>query len=306
MSRVLLIALLATTAPAAAQHADVLVFDAGSKLGVGRYDFATQTAVERRVHVGRFDSIYSVNDPGFTTAAGVSLPPPRADVLWDFLPMTIDSGYRSTLLYWDGLGDEPLFGPTPTPDYELSLFGRDGPAAADGGDAIVPGGVLGRTASNGSLHEHRFFFLDDNGDGLNTTLPNAGVYLIAMRLSVDGLEASDPFVIVWGTPEASITPALGSAADWAQSRIDALFADGLPGDFNGDGFVDAADYTVWRDGLGEAFAQNDYDTWAKNYTTSTPGDPAAAAPEPSAALLASLALLFCQRPRRVMAVGTAR
>src|SRR6202007_2157730 len=28
-------------------------------------------------------------------------------------------------------------------------------------------------------------------------------------------------------------------------------ADGLPGDFNHDGIVDAADYTVWRDSLGQ-------------------------------------------------------
>src|ERR1700742_3841341 len=33
----------------------------------------------------------------------------------------------------------------------------------------------------------------------------------------------------------------------------------LPGDFNDDGHVDAADYLVWRGGLGTTFTQSDYD-----------------------------------------------
>ena len=35
----------------------------------------------------------------------------------------------------------------------------------------------------------------------------------------------------------------------------------LPGDFNGDGAVDAADYVVWRMGLGTTYSQADYDVW---------------------------------------------
>lgn len=42
-------------------------------------------------------------------------------------------------------------------------------------------------------------------------------------------------------------------------------ANGLPGDFNEDGSVDAADYTVWRDGLGTTYFASDYDLWANNY-----------------------------------------
>lgn len=57
----------------------------------------------------------------------------------------------------------------------------------------------------------------------------------------------------------------------------------LPGDFNGDGSVDAADYTVWRDGLGSTYTQSDFQTWSSNYGTTS--NPATAIPEPSAALL---------------------
>jgi hypothetical protein len=37
------------------------------------------------------------------------------------------------------------------------------------------------------------------------------------------------------------------------------------GDFNRDGLVDAADYTVWRDGLGNAYTEADYDVWKSHF-----------------------------------------
>src|SRR5262249_28975709 len=39
----------------------------------------------------------------------------------------------------------------------------------------------------------------------------------------------------------------------------------LQGDFNHNGIVDAADYTIWRDGLGHTFTQVDYTTWKNNF-----------------------------------------
>jgi hypothetical protein len=38
----------------------------------------------------------------------------------------------------------------------------------------------------------------------------------------------------------------------------------LPGDFNGDGLVDAADYVVWRRG-GAAYTPSDYITWRTHF-----------------------------------------
>lgn len=40
---------------------------------------------------------------------------------------------------------------------------------------------------------------------------------------------------------------------------------GLAGDFNGDGVVDAADYTLWRHRLGSTTTQADYDTWRSRF-----------------------------------------
>ncbi|QDU89625.1 hypothetical protein Pla175_30180 [Pirellulimonas nuda] len=89
---------------------------------------------------------------------------------------------------------------------------------------------------------------------------------------------------------------------------------GTVGDYNGDGFVDAADYTVWRDNLGlsAAMLQNrdpantgvvsaaDYSSWKNNF-----GQPAVGGgidgspvPEPASLLLACAALLCLQRGRR--------
>ncbi|QDT68491.1 hypothetical protein MalM25_14140 [Planctomycetes bacterium MalM25] len=293
MPRRSLAILLMTTATVSAQHVDVLVWDEGGKVGVGLYDYDNLIATETRVHLARFDSLYSVNNPGFTAFAGPDAVPGNAELRWDFLPMTVDdgshAGYESTLLYWDGEGAVPEFGPTPTDAYEFSLFGEGGPATADGGDQIVPGGVIDTTSPSGAIHEHRYYFLDDNGDGSNATLPAAGIYLVGLQLEIGELAPSDPVFMVWATPELSVLPAIRPAAIWVNERVDTLFAEPLEGDFNADGLVDAADYTVWRDGLGTTYESSDYDVWAANYGASVSSGSSAEAPEPSGCLLMAVA-----------------
>lgn len=39
----------------------------------------------------------------------------------------------------------------------------------------------------------------------------------------------------------------------------------LPGDYNKNDVVDAADYVVWRNGLGTTYTQNDYVTWRTHF-----------------------------------------
>jgi len=73
------------------------------------------------------------------------------------------------------------------------------------------------------------------------------------------------------------------------------------GDFNGNGTVDAADYVVWRDGLGTKTIQPDYDVWKANFgrmATSAGIGSSAAVPESSAAmlfLLGNIVLSFAAR-----------
>ncbi len=90
-----------------------------------------------------------------------------------------------------------------------------------------------------------------------------------------------------------------------------LSSDGLAGDFNGNGIVDAADFTVWRDtfgATGDGLAADanydrvvdtrDYDIWVENFGAKDSG-PNRSVPEPSSMLLAEIlccGLLF--RPFR--------
>jgi hypothetical protein len=85
---------------------------------------------------------------------------------------------------------------------------------------------------------------------------------------------------------------------------------GLAGDYNGDGKVSAADYTVWRDTLGSStdlradgnnsttIDPGDYTIWLDNFGAgfgSGAGSVAFAVPEPSALWLALGSLLFARR-----------
>lgn len=94
-----------------------------------------------------------------------------------------------------------------------------------------------------------------------------------------------------------------SDASWAGSGVGGAFdllilAAGLAGDFNADGVVDAADYTVWRATLGSAVDlradanddlvvnELDYLIWRNNFgATDASGSAAATVPEPNSFLL---------------------
>jgi hypothetical protein len=83
----------------------------------------------------------------------------------------------------------------------------------------------------------------------------------------------------------------------------------LPADFNADGTVDAADYVVWRNGLGTAYTQADYDAWRTNFGHSAVGAAAGAEhrgsngnpvpiPEPNALFLMTMAIASVARFHR--------
>jgi hypothetical protein len=81
--------------------------------------------------------------------------------------------------------------------------------------------------------------------------------------------------------------------------------DPLPGDFNSDGVVNAADYVVWRNGYPEQYNASQLDAWRENFGAGTgSGMSAAVVPEPTSVALLSgaavgLALGWRRSVRRV-------
>ena len=174
--------------------------------------------------------------------------------------------------------------------------------------------------------------LDDNGDfsghfvGVEGRQNPLGIWQMGLRFSTNLVDWSDIQVLYdapswWGTGDFTYPRLLSADGTTNQSvRQDGFFIVGLNpsegdasplhmmkvrvdglipvfhGDFNQDGIVDAADYTVWRDNLnGDAAVLNgngsggptvtsaDYDLWVTNYGNSTGGSQAV--PEPSSLLL---------------------
>ena len=85
----------------------------------------------------------------------------------------------------------------------------------------------------------------------------------------------------------------------------------LPGDFNQNGIVDAADYTVWRENVGKpagtlandptgsTIGDAQFNVWKSNFGASSGGSSAGVVPEPSAiALLAFAPLTLWQKGLR--------
>ena len=70
---------------------------------------------------------------------------------------------------------------------------------------------------------------------------------------------------------------------------------GLSGDYNGDGTVNAIDYTVWRDGNSPDSSVAGYNTWVANFGNSSIS---AAIPEPSSLLLLAMSLVGWRRTAR--------
>ena len=279
------IALSVGSGTARALHLDVLSQQQNGRLvtGTGDFDHDLWTLGLRDFHRD-FDSTYATNNPGFNSIgagspdmpAGASALPANQPLSWDFLPMTINS-LSANLFYWNGQDSDGVagftpadvkFGALPTPAYTLTLFDLNNAAhSVNGTNTFVPGGVIDNTASDGFMHRHLYFFLQDN-DGSSGTTPVDGLYLLALHLKIPGLATSLPVFMIFGTPGSDVSAEDDAAFPWVEQQLN------LPGDFNQDGVVDAADYVLWRDtkgqtGLGlpadgngdQVVDQNDYNLW---------------------------------------------
>ncbi len=120
---------------------------------------------------------------------------------------------------------------------------------------------------------------------------------------------SDPFNSV--NPDNEFGFSNGAIFD---NLIVTEITDGLEGDYNGDSLVNAADYTLWRDALGQTVTpgtgpdgngnglidQADYDLWAINFGSSELGSLTIAIPEPASSLLGFGYLIVFALRRRIV------
>lgn len=147
--------------------------------------------------------------------------------------------------------------------------------------------------------------LDETGDNfgvgvLGTDVPFLAYAVPEGYVSNTPLSGSATYV---GVSLSEVAPLLGThPLDIEGSRtITFRVSEGLPGDYSGDGVVDAADYVVWRNHEGTEFdlpnrnpdvsgviTDADYDFWVSNFGNSSSDGPpgtTTAIPEPRTVLM---------------------
>jgi hypothetical protein len=124
---------------------------------------------------------------------------------------------------------------------------------------------------------------------------------VSGQLDADTAGQGISAMTVWSVG-GNITENLEASSYFDNLKIAATPSEGVDGDYNNNGAVDAADYTVWRDNVGgTATLPNDsiggtidvdqYNAWRANFGAmgAGAGSSASAVPEPSALLLTALA-----------------
>jgi hypothetical protein len=93
---------------------------------------------------------------------------------------------------------------------------------------------------------------------------------------------------------------------FSRHELPAVMPEPVPGDYNQNGSVDAADYVVWRNGVGTTYAQGDYDVWHAHFGRTAGSGAArpsaeplsAAVPEPATFTLLIMAMVVHYARRR--------
>ena len=165
------------------------------------------------------------------------------------------------------------------------------------GDDVSAGGfaantvylLVGKIAGNGTGASTLQASLFDSSANVGNFTSAAFPWMITAH----GSSGFDPTItqLAWTSPYvANFTVSnvwIGNAANF-------FIPPSAYGDFNEDGFVDAADYSVWRDGLNSIYTMDDYNVWKSHFGQAV-GDGSAAStlvtavPEPNGVFMLLLA-----------------
>jgi hypothetical protein len=176
--------------------------------------------------------------------------------------------------------------------YEISS--PSGALDASGFDGLGDNtGFTGWSTGGGS---NEFRLVDGNFANLGAdSVITVGATGLSLGTGLNSLLATEDLIFTW-------TDSLGRYFD-ARVVYVGEFPDTLVGDYNSDGVVNLADYTVWRDNLGSTVVlpndatpgvvdASDYENWKSNFGSMAPVGTAAstAVPEPSTVGVAFVAL----------------
>ncbi|MGL4512899.1 MAG: hypothetical protein ACRCT8_07385 [Lacipirellulaceae bacterium] len=164
------------------------------------------------------------------------------------------------------------------------------------------------TGSGALLERGHWAAYDSVNDKVYFLNPGAGTETPAFQVDLMVLDVATGVTTNVNNIDESVSLFFGDSFGDVADFFFLAAAPSNPGDFNDDGLVNSADYTVWRDNLNGSSAalngngtgaatvvQADYDLWVANYNTG-PGS-ATAIPEPAALVLATLAACGLGRRR---------
>ena len=214
----------------------------------------------------------------------------------------------------------------------LSLYSY---AFYDGGSLVFGSGTwgVGATSANNNLNGGMSlpntgclgsafctdYTMTDSSDGFSLTLDIVTIDTYRLRIEDDGATKLDISGQLAGPAGQGLkdffiwsTDGTGEIHSTYFSNIQILVtpSDGVPGDYNDDGEVDAADYVVWRKNVGTmnmlpndpdggTIGSNQYNTWRANFgEMSGSGSGLGVVPEPSSVLLMLIGCFMAVRLRR--------